>query len=91
MPFTPKISSNSPYCLAKNSYDFSSENLTSTNDPLITCLLDIVLTLQGEILSWSLMGVKVLSVHDKNNQFTTGFTFVIVSLERVVHSQCVVK
>ena len=28
---------------------------------LITCLLDIVLTLYGEILSWSLMGVKGLT------------------------------
>ena len=28
---------------------------------LITCLVDIVLTMQGEILSWSLMGVKVLN------------------------------
>ena len=27
---------------------------------LITCLLDIVLILLGEILSWSLMGVKGL-------------------------------
>ena len=29
---------------------------------LITCLLDIVLILRGEILSWSLMGVKGLRV-----------------------------
>ena len=29
---------------------------------LITCLLDIVLISQGEILSWSLMGVKGLGL-----------------------------
>ena len=29
---------------------------------IITCLLDIVLILQGEILSWSLMKVKGLNV-----------------------------
>ena len=28
---------------------------------LITCILDIVFILQGEILSWSLIGVKGLS------------------------------
>ena len=31
---------------------------------LITCLLDIVLILEGEILSWSLMGVKGLIMAD---------------------------
>ena len=30
---------------------------------LITCLVDIVLILYGEILSWSLMGVKGLNVY----------------------------
>ena len=30
---------------------------------LITCLVDIVLILLGEILSWSLMGVKGLTFH----------------------------
>ena len=42
----------------------------STNNPLIdifsiiliTCLLDIVLISKGEILSWSLMGVKGLKI-----------------------------
>ena len=31
---------------------------------LITCLIDIVSTLQGEILSWSLMGGKGLNDAD---------------------------
>ena len=31
---------------------------------LITCLLDIVLILQGEILSWSLVGIKRLTSFD---------------------------
>ena len=36
---------------------------------LITCLLDIVLTLLGEILSWSLVGVKGLIHREKFSMF----------------------
>ena len=60
----------SPYCQLYNSYNVSSENLVL--DQLIICkfiyfftlityLVDIVLILSGEILSWSLMRVKGLS------------------------------
>ena len=61
--------SNSPYCLPYNSYDVSSENLSLDLLKislmiffltLIICLLDIVSILQGEIFSWSLLGVKRL-------------------------------
>ena len=55
---TQDLISNSPYCLPYTSCDVSLENLVL--DQLITCLLDIVLILRGEILSWSLMGVKGL-------------------------------
>ena len=57
-----------PYCQPYNSY-VSSGNLV-LDQPIstkfifffirITYLVDIVLILQGEILSWSLMGVKGL-------------------------------
>ena len=63
--------SNSSYCLSYNSFDVSSENLVL--DQLIspsltfwfilnTCLLNIVLILQGEITSWSLMGAQGLTI-----------------------------
>ena len=64
-PFTPT----SHYCLLHNYYDSSLENLVLDQllisqltflFILITCLLDIVLILSEEILSWSLMGVKGL-------------------------------
>ena len=61
--------SDSPYCLLYNLFDVSLENL-ELDQPiipkliffyiLITYLVDIVLILWGEILSWSLMGVKGL-------------------------------
>ena len=61
------LTSNSPYCQPNNSYNVSLENLV-LDQPiipklifspiLITCLVDIVLILLGEILSWSLMGIK---------------------------------
>ena len=60
---------NSPYCQPYNSYSFSSENLVLDQliipkliffFILIIYLVDIVLILWGEILSWSLMGVKGL-------------------------------
>ena len=55
---------NSPYCLSYNSCDVSSESLVLHLliilkliffFILVTCLLDIVLTLWGEIMSWSFM------------------------------------
>ena len=61
------LTSNSPYYQPNNSYNVSLENLV-LDQPiipkliffpiLITCLVDIVLILYGEILSWSLMGIK---------------------------------
>ena len=60
---------NSPHCQPYNSYNVSSENLVLDQliipkliffFILIPYLVDIVLILQGEILSWSLMGVKGL-------------------------------
>ena len=60
---------NSPYCQPYNSY-FSTENLVFDQliipklmvfFVLITYVVDIVLVLLGEILSWSLMGVKGLN------------------------------
>ena len=68
-PFTPKISLvlDSPYCLPYNSCDVILENLVLDQlmipklmfvSILITCLLDVVSKLEGEIQSWSLMGVK---------------------------------
>ena len=61
---------NSPYCQPYNSYMLSSENLVLDQliipkfiffFILVTYLVDIVLIFQGEILSWSLMGVKGLT------------------------------
>ena len=61
---------NPPYCPPYNSYNISSESLLLDQliipkliffFILITYLVDIVLILSGEILSWSLMGVKGLS------------------------------
>ena len=58
---------NSPYCQPSNSYNVSSENLVLDQliIPkliffliLINYLVDIVLILLEEILSWSLMGIK---------------------------------
>ena len=80
-PFTPKISLvlDSPYCLPNNSCDVILENLVLDQlmipklifvSILITCLLDVVSKLEGEIQSWSLMGVK-------------GFTKVFKSLELI--------
>ena len=66
--------SNSPYCLPYGSCDVSLENLVLDQliipflrlfFILITCLLDIVLTLLGEILSWSLVEVKGLICREK--------------------------
>ena len=79
--FTPKISLvlDSPYCLPNNSCDVILENLVLDQlmipklifvSILITCLLDVVSKLEGEIQSWSLMGVK-------------GFTKVFKSLELI--------
>ena len=60
---------NSPYCQLYNSYNVSSQNfvLDQLIIPksilffiLITNLVDIVLILLGEILSWSLMRDKML-------------------------------
>ena len=57
-------------CQPYNFYNVSSENLVLDQliipqliffFILITYLVDIVLVLQGEILSWSLVGVKGLS------------------------------
>ena len=57
--------SNSPYCQSYSSCDVSLENLVLDQliipqmiffFILITCLLDFVLILSGEILSWSLVG-----------------------------------
>ena len=63
--------SNSPYCLSYNYYDVRSENLILDQLVipwllfffiLITFMLDIVLILLGEILSWSLMESSGLSI-----------------------------
>ena len=67
--YSQDLYSNSPYCLPYNSCDIGWENLVLDQliiprlifvFILITCLHDIVSILQGEILSWSLMGVKGL-------------------------------
>ena len=67
--YSQDLYSNSPYCLLYNSCDIGWENLVLDQLMiprlifvfiLITCLHDIVSILQGEILSWSLMGVKGL-------------------------------
>ena len=67
-PFNSQdLLSNSTYCLPYSSCDISFENLVldqlTTLQMIfflvsITCLLDRVLISLGEILSWSLMGVK---------------------------------
>lgn len=63
----PDLSSNSPYCLLYNTSDVSSENLVLDHLSiplliisfiLIMYLLEVVLILLGEILSWSLMRVN---------------------------------
>ena len=67
--------SKSPYCLPYSSCDVSLENLVLDQliipiiyifFILITCLLDIVLILLGEILARSLMGVKGLITFGKS-------------------------
>ena len=73
-PFNSQdLVSNSPYCLPYSSCDVTLENLVFDQliisslvffVILITCLLDIILILEGEILSWSLMGVKGLNTAD---------------------------
>ena len=69
---------NSPYCLPCSSYDTSWEDLVLHQLIIsclifflvvITCLLDIVLILWGEILSWSLMGVKRVKPIGARNLF----------------------
>ena len=74
LPFNSQdLVSNSPYCLPYSSCDVSLENLALDQliipslvffVILITCLLDIVLILEGEILSWSPTGVKGLNTAD---------------------------
>ena len=68
-PFTPRSNCNSPYYQPYNSYNVSSENLVLDQQFIpklifffifISYLVDIVPILWGEILSWSLMGVKGL-------------------------------
>ena len=63
--------SNSPYCLPYNSYDVNSENLALDQLKisaltfffiLMTCLLDIILILEGDILSWPVMELRVKSL-----------------------------
>ena len=69
---------NSPYCLPCSSYDISWEDLVLHQLIIsclifflvvITCLLDIVLILWGEILSWSLMAVKRVKPIGARNLF----------------------
>ena len=70
-PFNSQdLINNALYCLPYNFCDVSLENLVLDQliiplliffYILITCLLDIELILEGEILSWSLMGVKGLN------------------------------
>ena len=66
------LKSNSPCCLSYSSYDDSSENfvLDQLLTPwlisffiLINCLLDKVLILKGEILSWSLVEFRGVTVY----------------------------
>ena len=73
LPFhSQDLMSNSPCCLSYSSYDDSSENfvldqlLTPWLIPffiLINCLLDKVLILKGEILSWSLVEFRGVTVN----------------------------
>ena len=67
----PDHISNSPNCLTYKSYNVSLENLVWDQLSisklifsffLITCLVDTVLILLEEILSWSLMGVTGLTM-----------------------------
>ena len=67
---TPRSNCNFPYCQPYNSYNDSLENLVLNHlfipkliffFILITYLVNIALIFQGEILSWSLMGVQGLS------------------------------
>ena len=72
-PFHPQdLIRNSPYCLLYNSYVVNMENLVLDQLMipwlmlffiLITCLLNIVLKLSEEILSWSLMELT-LNCHE---------------------------
>ena len=56
---TLSLISNTPNCLPHKSYDVSLENLILDQRPsVLSCLLDVALTLWGEILSWSLMGIE---------------------------------
>ena len=74
-----QLISNYPYCLLYNSFDASSENLVLDQliSPnwffwfiLITCQLNIVVILWGEIISWSLVGVKGLTIDRSNSNCT---------------------
>ena len=63
---------NSPYCQPYNSYNVSSENLGSTNYPQIYIFLYsyhladwYCVMFKGEILSWSLTGVKGLTISNR--------------------------
>ena len=70
-PFNSQdLINNALYCLPYSFCDVSLEDLVLDQliiplliffYILITCLLDIELILEGEILSWSLMGVKGLN------------------------------
>ena len=71
-PSPQNLISKSPYCLPYNSYHLCSENLVLDQliiplllffCSLVMCLLDVVLLLYGEILSWSLIEVKGLKVY----------------------------
>ena len=70
-PFNSRdLIDNSPLCLPYNSSDVSSENFVLEqliipelifHFTLVTYRLDIVFILEGEILSWSLVGVRGLN------------------------------
>ena len=72
LPFyLPDRICNSPFCQSYNFYNVSSENLVLDQVIipklifffiLVTYLVDIVVILYGKILSWSLMGVKGLTL-----------------------------
>ena len=68
----------SPYCLPHNSYDVSLENLIQEQlivplmilfFILVTLLLDILLLLKGEMLSWVLLGVRGLRIPGHKTNF----------------------
>ena len=70
--------SRSPYCLPYNSYDVSLENLIQEQliiplmiffFILVTWLLDILLLLKGEMLSWVLLGVRGLRIPGHKTNF----------------------